>query len=107
MVLYWRAEREMEEDYTVFVHLVDNEGGILGQQDNWPEGGFYRTSFWETGELVRDEYEFVIDTAAPQGTYQIEAGMYVLATGQRLPVSDEDGQMVGDKILLGSVEVFH
>jgi hypothetical protein len=107
VVLYWRAEREMDEDYTVFVHLVDSEGGIWRQQDNEPEGGFYRTSFWETGELVRDEYEFVIDTAAPQGTYQIEAGMYVLATGQRLPVSDENGQMVGDKILLGSVEVFH
>ena len=105
VVLYWRAEREIDEDYTVFVHLVDNEGGIWGQQDNEPEGGFYRTPFWGTGELVRDEYEFVIDTAAPEGEYQIEAGMYILATGQRLPVSDENGQVIGDKILLGSVEV--
>ncbi|MGB9300288.1 MAG: glycosyltransferase family 39 protein, partial [Anaerolineae bacterium] len=30
VVLYWRAEREMDEDYTVFVHLVDSEGGIWG-----------------------------------------------------------------------------
>ena len=105
VTLYWRAEREMDEDYTVFVHLLDSEGGIWGQQDNEPEGGFYRTSFWETGELVRDEYEFIIDTAAPEGEYQIEAGMYILATGQRLPVSDENGQIIDDKILLGSVEV--
>ena len=105
VILYWRAEREMEEDYTVFVHLVDDEGGIWGQQDNEPEGGFYRTSFWETGELVRDEYEFVIDMAAPEGEYQIEAGMYILATGQRLPVSQESLQTLGNSVVLGSVEV--
>jgi 4-amino-4-deoxy-L-arabinose transferase-like glycosyltransferase len=105
VVLYWRADREMDQDYTVFVHLVDGRGRIWGQQDNEPDGGFYRTSFWQTGELVRDEYEFRIDTSAPQGEYQIEVGMYLLASGQRLPVSDENGHTIGDKIVLGSVEV--
>jgi hypothetical protein len=105
VVLYWRAEREMDEDYTVFVHLVDDKGGIWGQQDNEPEGGFYRTSFWDPGEVVRDQYEFVVDAAATPGEYRIEVGMYLLDNGERLPVSGERGQPVGDRILLDSVTV--
>jgi hypothetical protein len=105
VVLYWRAEREMDDDYTVFVHLVDDEGGIWGQQDNEPEGGFCRTSFWDPGEVVRDQYEFVVDASAPPGEYRVEVGMYLLDTGERLPVRSEGGQPVGDRILLDSVTV--
>jgi 4-amino-4-deoxy-L-arabinose transferase-like glycosyltransferase len=105
LVVYWRAERQMDEDYTVFVHLVDADGHIWGQQDNEPEGGFYRTSFWDVGEVVKDEYEFTIDDSAPQGEYTVEIGMYVLETGQRLPVIDESTQAVGDRVLLAKVTV--
>lgn len=105
VVLYWEAVKRMDEDYTVFVHLVDQSGRIWGQKDDQPQGGFYPTSFWEEGEVVRDEYEFSIDPDASPGPYQIEAGMYVLATGQRLPVVGDDGQMVDDKILLSSIDV--
>jgi hypothetical protein len=105
VVLYWQAEQWMDEDLTVFVHLVDETGRIWGQKDNEPEGGFYSTSFWDEGELIRDEYEFTIDPQAPPGDYRIEVGMYVLATGQRLPVIEECGKTAGDRILLGSVEV--
>jgi hypothetical protein len=105
LVLYWRAEQQMDEDYTVFVHLVDTDGHIWGQQDNEPEGGFYRTSFWDVGEVVKDEYEFTVDDSAPEGEYTVEIGMYVLETGQRLPVTDESTQAVGDRVLLAKVTV--
>ena len=100
VVLYWRADQHFEEDYTVFVHLVDQEGRIWGQQDSQPEGGFYPTSFWDVGELVRDEYEFDIDKAAPGGGYQLEVGMYILDTGQRLPVMEEGAETGGDSVFL-------
>lgn len=105
VLLYWQANQQMDEDYTVFVHLVDESGRIWGQQDNQPEGGFYLTSFWDQGEVIRDEYRFTIDPETPPGEYQIEVGMYILATGQRLPVVGENGQITGDRILLGPVEV--
>jgi len=105
VTLYWRAERQMEKDYTVFVHLVDEQGVIRGQQDNEPEGGFYYTSFWDVGEILTDEYEFTIDEETPSGDYQVEVGMYVLATGERLGVVGENGQTVGDTVVLGSIEV--
>jgi 4-amino-4-deoxy-L-arabinose transferase-like glycosyltransferase len=105
LVLYWRAERQIDEDYTVFVHLVDADGRISGQQDNEPEGGFYRTSFWDVGEVVRDEHELTIDADAMPGEHWIEIGMYVLATGRRLTVVNEAGETAGDAALLGTVAV--
>jgi 4-amino-4-deoxy-L-arabinose transferase-like glycosyltransferase len=103
--LYWRADRQMDEDYTVFVHLVDEEGTIWGQQDNEPEGGFYHTSFWDAGETLTDRYEFAIDQNTPPGEYRIEIGMYVLETGQRLSVVDGRTQAASDKAVLGTISV--
>ncbi len=105
VVLYWRADQEMAEDYTVFVHLVDEQGAIWGQQDHEPENGFYHTSFWDVGEMLADEYEFIIEEETPRGDYQVEVGMYVLATGERLAVMGENGQTVDDSVALGSIEV--
>lgn len=104
LTLYWQAQREMDEDYTVFVHLLDEEGKIWGQKDGWPEGGFYPTSFWDPGEVVQDRYDLVIDPQAPPGLLRFEVGLYLLATGERLPIM-ERGEVVGDKVLLGEVEV--
>ena len=40
--LYWQSLREMDENYTVFVHLVDSNGGIVrGQEDNAPVNDSY------------------------------------------------------------------
>jgi 4-amino-4-deoxy-L-arabinose transferase-like glycosyltransferase len=105
VALYWRADEQMEEDYTVFVHLVDEEGVIWGQQDNEPEGGFYHMSFWDVGEMITDEYRFTIDEETPPGDYQVEVGMYLLATGERLAVVGEGGQVGDDRVVLGSIEV--
>jgi 4-amino-4-deoxy-L-arabinose transferase-like glycosyltransferase len=103
VALYWRADRVMDGDYTVFVHLIDAVGRIWGQQDNQPEGGFYPTSFWDVGEAVKDDYEFDIDPAAPGGEYRIEVGMYLLGTGQRLPVMENGVRTAGGSALLGKV----
>jgi len=105
LTLYWQAQREMDEDYTVFVHLIDEEGQIGGQKDNQPEGGFYPTSYWDLGEVVKDGYEVVVESDTPPGRYRLEIGMYLLATRERLPVLDEEGQPMDDRILLGEIRV--
>ncbi len=107
LVVYWKAKTEMEDDYTVFVHLIDDAGRIWGQKDAQPEQGFYPTSHWDVGELVRDEYAFAVDDQAPSGVYEIEVGMYLLSTGQRLQYLDEGGQVLGDALVLGDIQVGH
>jgi hypothetical protein len=105
LTLFWQALKAMEEDYTVFIHLTDPEGQLWGQKDNPPVDGFYPTTTWEAGEIVRDQYDLGISPDAPPGPYQIEVGMYLAETGERLPVLAEDGRVRGDKILLTRAEV--
>lgn len=101
LTLYWQALEEGGRDYTVFVHLLDREGRIWDQADAQPLGGDYPTSFWGRGELIRDEYFLSLPPQAPPGAYEIEVGMYLLATGERLPVRDAEGMRVlGDRILI-------
>ncbi len=105
VALYWRAQKKMEEDYTVFVHLVDEEGTIWGQHDGQPVNGYYPTSFWDQGEIVKDKHAFVVSEDTPPGEYRIEVGMYRPADGQRLAIVDQDGQVLDDKALLSKIVI--
>jgi 4-amino-4-deoxy-L-arabinose transferase-like glycosyltransferase len=100
LTLYWQAVGEMNTDYTVFTHLIDEESNIWGQMDSQPLQGDYPTSFWDIGEVIEDEYSLSIHDDTPAGLYLLEVGMYELATGQRLPVLGKNGEMTGDRILL-------
>jgi len=105
LTLFWQALTVMDKDYTVFIHLTDLQDRIWGQKDNPPVDGFYPTTAWEAGEMVRDQYDLGISPDTPPGPYQIEVGMYRVETGERLPVLAEDGSVRGDKVLLTRVGV--
>lgn len=105
VALYWRAQKKMAEDYTVFVHLVDEEGTLWGQHDSQPVNGYYPTSFWDQDEIVKDKHAFIVSEDTPPGVYRIEVGMYRLADGQRLAIVDQDGQVLDDKALLSKIVI--
>jgi hypothetical protein len=105
LTLYWQARREIAGWYKVFTHLLDDEDRIWAQKDSVPVGGTRPTTGWVRGEVIVDEYELAVDLNAPGGDYILEVGMYEEGTGQRLRVLNEEGQIVGDRILLGRVRV--
>jgi len=102
LTLYWQALDRIDEDYTVFTHLLDSEGQLRAQKDNPPVNGLLPTSAWETEEIIQDRYIIPLKPDLAPGEYQLEIGMYQLETGQRLEVRGEpEGE--GDRILLGKV----
>jgi hypothetical protein len=103
--LRWRGLRSMDEDYTVFVHLVGPDGRLHGQADSWPVQGSYPTSQWSPGKEVTDRYEVRLDPGAPAGHYRIEVGWYLLGTMERLQVLDEGGRSVADSFVIGTIDV--
>ena len=105
LTLYWQALSEMDTSYTVFNHLIDGENRIWGQKDGIPGGGTVPTSSWISGEYVVDQYEIGVQEHAPPGEYAIETGMYDLSTMLRLPVLNEEGAVVGDRISLEATPV--
>ncbi|MFQ5886424.1 MAG: hypothetical protein ACE5II_04225, partial [Anaerolineae bacterium] len=89
LTLYWQALKEMEKDYTVFVHVVDEEGSVWGQWDSQPVSGERPTSGWERGEVIEDAYKISIDVEGPREGYEIKVGMYLVETGERLPTEGD------------------
>ncbi|MGA9347799.1 MAG: glycosyltransferase family 39 protein [Anaerolineae bacterium] len=104
ITLFWRALAQPQERYKVFVHLLDEAGHIVGQQDSEPGDGLNITTIWQPGETVADNYGVLIRPGTPPGEHRIEVGMYSPISGQRLTVS-EGGQDRGDHLLLDSITV--
>ncbi|MFZ1396898.1 MAG: hypothetical protein WAS33_08380, partial [Candidatus Promineifilaceae bacterium] len=102
LTLYWQAIGPIAADYTVFLHLLTLEGEFVLGQDGQPLGGLYPTSFWGEGEVVVDGRSWFTDL--PPGEYQLQVGLYLLATGQRLPVSGPHSAL-GDRVLLQTIEI--
>jgi len=105
LTLHWVSLAPLEQDYTVFVHLVGPDGALAAQADGPPVGGDYPTSLWAPGEIVADG-RFVSMEGLPPGTYDLRVGMYLLETGERLPVFDGQGaRLPADAIPLTALEV--
>jgi hypothetical protein len=105
MTLHWQGLADMEEDYTIFVHLLGPDGRSHGQVDVWPHDGTYPTSTWPVGELIADTCRVPLDADAPPGTYHVEVGVYLLRTMRRLPVLNADGHAVDDRLIIERLTV--
>jgi hypothetical protein len=81
--LVWDAVQPPDGDYTMFAHLLDEQGAIVAQSDRAPEDGFYPTSQWDAGDLVADSYTLLLPNDLPSGPLQLVVGIYDPVTGQR------------------------
>jgi hypothetical protein len=85
ITLYWQAVAETDTNYTVFVQLLNNAGQVIAQQDRQPQAGAAPTTTWLPGEILIDPYTLPVPELAA-GHYQLIAGLYNAATGERLPL---------------------
>jgi len=98
LTLYWEALSPMEEDYTVFTHLLRPPDEIWAQEDDQPQDGQSPTSTWQPGQIIEDHYQLTLRPEAPPGVYQVEIGLYLPATGDRLMVGFSDRGIVLGKV---------
>lgn len=103
--LDWHALKPADKPYTVFVHLLDANGKVIGQQDAQPMNGDAPTDSWQTNEYISDPYTFTIAPDALRGAASLEIGLYDPVTGQRLPVTDEMGNGVGDHLVIQGLTI--
>jgi 4-amino-4-deoxy-L-arabinose transferase-like glycosyltransferase len=105
LTLYWRTLAEMEEDYTVFTHVLGEEDSLWAQMDSQPQRGAAPTSSWQVNQMIEDHYDLIIKPDTPPDVYDIEVGLYLAATGARLGVLDEGGRLQDNRVLLSKVRV--
>jgi 4-amino-4-deoxy-L-arabinose transferase-like glycosyltransferase len=105
VTLYWHANGPTDVTYKVFVHLLSKDGQVVGQSDAPPLQGKGPTDTWQPGEYIEDPYEFTVSQDAPTGPAQLELGFYNPATGIRLPAANENGNPIGDHIIIGGLTI--
>jgi hypothetical protein len=106
VTLVWRAETIPASDYTAFVHLIDEDGNLVAQDDHPPLEGEYRTSFWMRGDVVRDTYSLTSDASQPPCACMLRVGMYDPQAKVRVPAYDGLGKRFeDDAVVAGGVTV--
>ncbi len=101
--LFWRADRAVKESYTVFVHLLNEQGRVVADADSPPFNGLYSTDRWGVGEPLRDRHTLTVPANVPAGKYLIEVGMYKPSDGNRLPIETASGS--ADRAIVALVNV--
>jgi MFS family permease len=93
--LYWQRLAEMEKQYSVFVHLVDDKWRMVGQSDGVPqtEKGVTGAGGWGDGQIVEDRRTIELPTDAAEGEHRLEIGVYDPETMERLTLR---GSVEGD-----------
>ena len=105
LTLVWQALDEPSRSYTVFAHLLNEDGTCcLWQQDTAPIQGTYPTNLWVAGELITDDYLIELPKDIKPGRYPVELGLYLADSGKRLLVK-MPGIRDNDALYLRSIEV--
>jgi len=104
IMLYWESLAERPAiDATLFVHVVDADGGQnVAQQDARPWGGQYPTFIWSKGEIVKTDYILDIGDLAPD-TLAVMVGMYTFPELERLPVTQDGETSTDSRVNLGNL----
>ena len=99
LTLHWRALGATDRPYTVFVHLLDEQGQVRGNGDGEPGNGTLPTTGWLGGEYLADEHVITAAGDAPAGSYRIAVGLYDPGTGQRLTTQTGEDRFILDQVV--------
>ncbi len=100
ITLYWQTEQTPTQNYNIFVHLVDSAGNLVAGSDGVPFGGRYPTRGWHPGTTIPHEHHLNIPADLPAGIYSLRTGVYLPESGERLPVTNKEGEQPADRALL-------
>ena len=89
LTVYWRSLIPMDRNWSIFVHVVDEDGVIVAQRDRYPAQGALATTLLTPGQTWADRYVIPLPEAAyaPMAA-QLVVGLYDLADGARLALPD-------------------
>lgn len=103
--LYWQALREIDEDYWLLIQIVDEDGEAHLTKDGSPSASRYATDLWKEGDIFSFRHRLYLPSDVPPGRYRLEVGVHPFGTWEWLPIRDEKGTILGEKITLTEIRV--
>lgn len=80
----------LADGYVVFVHFMDEAGGRLWSDDHQPPTP---TNRWKAGETIEYTRTIFVPKFSYTGRTDVQVGLYVPGSGERLPLAAEDAGM--------------
>jgi len=99
ITMYWQSLQPITENYRIYLKLVDGDGQVWRENDSNPIFGFFLTSQWEEGVILRDKHGLEVPPDAPPGVYYVGIGLFDPELGKGLEPA------VGGELLLGPIQV--
>ena len=103
ITIVWRALEPLGRNLTVFVHLRSPDGESWGQDDREPGHASYRTSDWQSGDVIVDRYRPVLSSDS-SGEVAFCIGWYDRESGERLGAGDDRDEFCPRAIPIRSSE---
>ena len=103
VTLHWHVRHLLLDDWTIFVHLVDENGKLVAQGDSQPLRGTLPTSYWRQGDRLLDLHTLPIPDNLPEGPLYLRVGFYQLGSGERLFITGVDAAVEQDYVEIGPI----
>lgn len=100
----WDSNKQSDKPYTLFIHLLDEQGQLIAQYDGMPLNGQWPTTCWQSGRPFSDVYELQLPDDVQAGIIKVTMGFYFWPTGERLPLVQPDGR-VDHNIDIGAIRL--
>lgn len=95
LTLHWSTDAPLDEDYSVFVQIVDwSVPTIVSQSDQYPGQGERPTSTWVPGEQILDTHILALPDDSSISGSELIVGIYSLHTMERLPVAESPADYI-------------
>jgi hypothetical protein len=88
-------------DVVMFTQVLAEDGRPFAQRDSLEAPSWD----WQVGDIILQIHPITVPADVVAGSYMTIVGMYDRLSGQRLPVLDEAGQVVDDKVQVPPLKV--
>ncbi|MCU0500332.1 MAG: DUF4832 domain-containing protein, partial [Anaerolineae bacterium] len=88
--LIWDIMTSTDDGYTVFIHLLDEQGRVVAQRDVPLMRDGHPTGSWREGDRAAIPVGLSVPSHVKPGEYRLILGVYEPQTGQRLSIVGKD-----------------
>lgn len=104
MTLFWRVRNAIQDDYTVFLDVLDASGKNRADL-NVPLDPHRPTIGWQVGEVMVERYLVPLPGGLPQGRYSVAVRLSERKTDETPPILGPEGETDTTIILEGAAHI--
>ncbi len=98
LTLYWQPLIDQPLTHDIFIHAINSQRQGVSQVDNVLIGDEHR---WRQGKISPTQHLIELDENLDSGPYFIRLGLFNTRTGNRLPIANAAGEILGDEAVMG------